>query len=399
MQREALRVLIVDDDEDYAFLLQDYLREKFIACRLFVYHAMSFDDALKVINSNGTFDLFIVDYLLNHINGIELVVEIRSRGLDAPIIFLTGYGNEEVAVSALKVGANDYLPKAKLTPELLAYSVHHAFEVVEYERQKRQYEEQLCKKTKELEELNRQLENRVSEEVKKNKEQEHMLILQNRLAAMGEMLSFIAHQWKQPLNAIGLIAQGLQEDCGSGDYTKEYVLGEINLIMEIIKHLSNTVDDFRSFIKTDTQCCQCKLSDVIKRIVNIIKPSFREKSIAIETEFIDDPEIYCMTNQLMHALINIINNARDALLERKVKSPKVTIVVDRYVEKARITIRDNAGGIDEQILNSIFEPYVTTKKEGSGIGLYMSRLLVEKNMNGRIYARNTEEGAEFVIEI
>jgi len=392
-----LKLLIVEDDVDYAFLIKDYLKERFGHLQLELNHATNFHDALQEIDKNGTYDLFIFDYLLNHINGIDLITAVRSRGIDSPIIFLTGYGNEDIVVSAFKAGATDYISKAKLTPEILMRAVHHVLEAVAYERQKKRDSEALRLKTRELEELTHYLEQRVAEEVNKSRQKDHMVMMQNRLAAMGEMLGYVAHQWKQPLNALGLIVQDLQEACLEGEADRDFYLDAFHRLMEIIKHMATTVDDFRRFLSPDKQKRPCLLSDVVNKTINLVKDSFKDRFIKIDLRIIKDSELLCLPNELCHVLLNILNNARDALIERKVSEPQVTITIDKTDGRPLISISDNAGGIEESLLPSIFEPYVTTKQDGSGIGLYLSRLIVEKNMGGRIYARNIENGAEFVV--
>ncbi len=392
-----LKILIVEDDEDYAFLIKDYLKERFGHLQLDLHHVANVHGALEEIEKNGTFDLFIFDYLLNHINGIELITAVRSRGIDSPIIFLTGYGNEDIVVSAFKAGATDYISKAKLTPEILMRAVHHVLEVVAYERQKRKDDEELRIKTRELEKLTQYLEQRVAEEVSKSRQKDHMVMMQNRLAAMGEMFGYVAHQWKQPLNSLALIVQNLQDSCMEGDAAKKDFVEDFQRIMDIIKHMSSTIEDFRSFMRTDRQKRPCLLSDVVNKTMTLVKDSFKERFIKIAVKIEKDAEVLCLPNELCHVLLNILNNARDALIDRKVSDPQVIIIVDKTDGRAIISVRDNAGGIEESLLPTIFDPYVTTKKDGSGIGLYMSKLMVEKNMGGRIYARNTDEGAEFVV--
>ncbi len=396
---DSMKILIVEDDEDYALLIKDYLRDKWSSQKLTLHHAVNFKNALELIETNGTFDLYIFDYLLNHINGIELIQAVRHRGIDSPIIFLTGYGNEEIAVTALKTGATDYISKAKLTPELLHHSVHHALEVCSFERQKKRYDEELRIKNEELAKLNYYLEQRVNEEVKKNKDREHMFILQNRQAAMGEMFSYIAHQWKQPLNAIGLIIQTMEDVFKEEGYQEAFFQEEVKKVMSLIQHMACTIDDFKHFLVPDRQKSHCILGDVISKTINLIQDSFKANHIAIHSEIRVNRPVWCLPNQLCHVLINILNNARDALIQRMIKDPWVKIVLDFEDDRSVISISDNAGGIDESIIDKIFDPYITTKKEGSGIGLYMSKLMIEKNMNGHIYARNTDEGAEFVIEL
>lgn len=397
LDKETLHVLIIDDDDDYVFLIQDYLKLKFTSTDFIFKVAKDPEEAIEIINSSPTFDLYIVDYMLNYKNGIEIIIEIRSKNIDTPIIFLTGYGNEDVAVTAMKVGATDYISKTKLTAELLEHSVLHSMEVCRYHRQKLEYEKQLKLKNEQLQKLNTFLEERVKEEIRKNQDKEHMMLLQNKHAVMGEMIGYIAHQWKQPINALALLIQALQDDFADGEVDSRYVDGLVQKAMHIINYMSSTIEDFRNFFIPDKQSCKCQVSEIIHKTVNLIRDSLRENSITIHVDIIDDVSITCLPNQLCHVLLNILSNARDALVQNKTNDSYVKITVQKIDNHCQISIKDNAGGINQSILNRLFSPYVTTKKDGTGIGLYMSKLMIENNMKGSITAENTLEGAEFKI--
>jgi len=233
------------------------------------------------------------------------------------------------------------------------------------------------------------------------REQEQLLIHQSRQAAMGEMIGNIAHQWRQPLNALGLVVQQLPVFYEFGEFTKDYLDKSVKQAMELIQHMSKTIDDFRDYFRPYREKVEFKLSEATTNTVSLIKDSFRNQHISIEYMVIEDSVIFGYPNEFAQALLNILNNARDAITERHPDNPKVIIFISRQGSRAVITISDNAGGIPEDIINKIFDPYFSTKgpMAGTGIGLYMTKTIIEKNMGGIIAARNIANGAEFRIEV
>jgi C4-dicarboxylate-specific signal transduction histidine kinase len=233
------------------------------------------------------------------------------------------------------------------------------------------------------------------------REKEQMLIHQNRQAAMGEMIGNIAHQWRQPLNTLGLIVQQLPLYYDIGELTKESLDGCVVQSMNLIQHMSKTIDDFRNYFRPDKDMVVFKASEAIKNTLSFIEDSFKNQRIRIEVTAKHDPAITGYPNEYAQVLLNILNNARDALIEREVDDPRVTISIFSNGDRAVVTISDNAGGIPDEIMGKIFDPYFTTKgpQTGTGVGLFMSKTIIEKNMGGRLVARNTANGAEFRIEV
>jgi PAS domain S-box-containing protein len=252
-----------------------------------------------------------------------------------------------------------------------------------------------------LKELNEELENLVAQRTAELREKDQILLLQSRLAAMGEMIGNIAHQWRQPLNALGLIIQQTVLFYDLGELDKEVLNKNASQSMELIKHMSRTIDDFRNYFKPDKEKVEFNVRESIAKTVSLIEDSFKNQNISIEVVVNDDPVIYGYPNELSQALLNIINNARDALIERKIGNPLLTITIGSEDGRAFITIADNAGGIPGEIKDRIFDPYFTTKgpQQGTGVGLFMSKSIIEKNMGGRLTVRNIANGAEFRIEV
>lgn len=266
---------------------------------------------------------------------------------------------------------------------------------------RKRVEEQLRQKTAQLEELNRTLVEKVREEVDKNREKDHLLILQSRQAAMGEMIGNIAHQWRQPLTAISLLIQDLGECYVYGDFTKEYLDTTIRNALNVIRHMSHTIDDFRNFFKQEKEKKAFSVGEVVTRSLSFIESSLRFNNIAVEIDIDDDLLAFGFPNEFSQVLINIIGNAKETFRERATSEPLIRIQGCREEKRAVVTITDNAGGISEQIIDKIFEPYFTTREfgNGTGLGLYMSKTIVEKNMDGKLTAFNIEGGACFRIVI
>jgi len=253
----------------------------------------------------------------------------------------------------------------------------------------------------ELKELNDTLEDRVKEEVEKNRQKDNQLVLQSRLALMGELLSMIAHQWRQPLNAIGGIISNLKLDIAFGELSESHIKETTQKIEKLILHLSNTIDDFSKFYREEdeNQFEKIEISKIIDESLNIILASIKNNNIDLKLDIQDNETIYIMPNRLKQVILNLIKNSLDALKEREIKNPYIKIKVFKK-DNLIIEITDNAGGIDESIIDKVFDPYFTTKdeKNGTGIGLYMSKMIIEK-MGGKLMVSNDTNGAKFTIEL
>lgn len=252
--------------------------------------------------------------------------------------------------------------------------------------------------------LNTTLEQRIGEAVKQLRQKDDMLIQQSKLAAQGELLTNIAHQWRQPLNNIAAYIQAMQFLNKAGELTQEEMGRDIEAVMEILQYMSQTIDDFRSFFVRDRSSAQeFLLLPVIAKAIAIITPTLSAHNIPVQllTDNGDDLRITGYPNEFAQVMMNLLYNARDALLERKISDPRIEIRVGREQGRTVVTVQDNGGGIEANVLPSIFDPYFTTKKpaQGTGIGLYMSKTIIEKNMGGTLTAGNTAEGAELKIRI
>jgi signal transduction histidine kinase len=232
------------------------------------------------------------------------------------------------------------------------------------------------------------------------REKEQIFMQQSRQAAMGEMIGNIAHQWRQPLNTLGLMVQELPLVYDVGELSREFLQENVNKTMEIIRHMSQTIDDFRNFFKPDKEKVDFDVLAIVKKTISLVKGSFNERCIRLQVKDGDTTIVHGYPNEFSQVLLNILDNARDAFSEQA-KAPQVTIDIRKEGDKAIIAITDNAGGIAEDDLARIFEPYFTTKgpDKGTGVGLFMAKNIIERNMGGRLSASNTAGGARFTIEI
>ena len=256
-------------------------------------------------------------------------------------------------------------------------------------------------KTLELENLNNTLDTRIKEEINNRKKQEQLLIQQSKLAEMGEMISMIAHQWRQPLSALSTIVQNIHLRYSLDKLDKEYLDKQKILSNALTEKMSKTIEDFRNFFKPNKEKHAFSIKDAISKTIFLIDDSFKSNSIKIEIQILDDIKLFGFESELSQVLLNILTNSKDAFLEKKIENPHIIIRTKRIQTHMKILISDNAGGISESIINKIFEPYFTTKDSynGTGLGLYMSKIIIEQNMQGELKVKNIPQGVEFIIYI
>mgnify|MGYP005986962821 CR=1 FL=1 len=231
--------------------------------------------------------------------------------------------------------------------------------------------------------------NDIKEKILENDRQQHMLAQQSKMAAMGEMLGNIAHQWRQPLSMITTAASGMKMQKEFDSLDDETFNRSVDNITNSAQYLSKTIDDFRNFFKTEKVSSHIKIASVLEKTLKLTKEQFKSNQIK-EIEEIEDFEIYGVENELIQALINILNNSRDVLLTKKYER---RIQINTYIkgDKGILKITDNGGGIKEDIIDKVFEPYFTTKHkaQGTGIGLYMTEEIIKKHLEASIRIKNT----------
>ena len=280
---------------------------------------------------------------------------------------------------------------------------HHIDESLQHKVDQRTLE---LKKAKiEIEKINKNLEKRIKEEINENKIKQQIIFHQSKMAAMGEMIENIAHQWRQPLSVISTSATGLILKSEISTLNKEEIVNTMECINNHTQYLSHTIDDFRKFFSLKKEKNTFCLKDSIKKVFKLLSSEFANSNINI----IENTQEVCIISyeyELIQVLINILNNAKDQLIEKEIKEKYIFIDI-KVKENVEISIKDNAQGIPTKLLHKIFKQHFTTKSKqnGTGIGLYMSNMIITKNLKGKInvsnktftYNNTDYKGAEFKI--
>jgi signal transduction histidine kinase len=252
-----------------------------------------------------------------------------------------------------------------------------------------------------LSSLNVTLQKKVAAGLEKEREKDRMLLKQSRLAAMGEMIEQIAHQWRQPLNTMALIMQDLYFKFKLKTFVEEDFDKANTLINENLQYMSKTIDDFRNFHQPGVRGELTSIEAIVNMAITLNEASLKYSNITCTLHSNEPHNVVVARNELVQILMNLIKNSRDAMTERRVGAGRIDIYVETGENMVTIVVEDNAGGIPEVVMDQIFEPYFTTKSKskGTGLGLYMSRSIIEESMGGTLQAQNGEHGARFIITL
>jgi signal transduction histidine kinase len=368
-------ILYVEDEkgiqEQLAEVLQEYCDELYLA-----------DDGIQGLLQYRQHapKIVVSDIKMPVMDGIEMVRQIKAMDKDARVIFTTAFSDYDFLQSAIEMQVDGYILKP-----------------IDLER----LEEKLTRIIRDI----------MNEE--ELEEKERLLVQQSKLAAMGEMISNIAHQWRQPLGAISAMVSAVQVEAAlNGSISEDRINECVHDVQEQTSYLSQTIDDFRHFFSPHNDSEPYHLWEFINRCVGLVKASFDNETIELITEIDESIENMGDPNQLTQALINILNNARDALKAVEGLQKKLVFLFSVTTgdhDQAVITIRDNAGGIPEAVIGHIFDPYFTTKfkSQGTGLGLYITHTIITRNLGGSIEAVNdvfehegeTYKGAKFIIKL
>ena len=243
---------------------------------------------------------------------------------------------------------------------------------------------------------NENLEQKIAEALEDNRLKTQQMIEQSRLAQMGQMISMIAHQWRQPLSAISATSSALEIKAQLNKLTNEQIVQYVGKISQYAKHLSTTINDFRDFFKPNKLKQEVSTNELVSSVLQIIQTSLRNKNITIDLHLESNKKLMTYANELKQVVLNLIKNAEDVLLEKKVANPIIKITTTSNT----ICIEDNGGGVKDEIKDKIFDPYFSTKdKNGTGLGLYMSKIIIEEHCKGTLEEINTKDGAKFIIRL
>ena len=368
-----INILIVDDVEANLISLEALLET--IDENYNIIKANSGAEALE-ITLNEEIDLIILDIQMPDMDGFEVAQLLKSNKTtkDIPIIFLTAaFKSEEWVHKGFELGAIDYLTKP----------------------------------IDENQFINRiSLYTRLIKTIEENRQKDKVLNEQSKMASMGEMIGNIAHQWRQPLSVISTAATGIQLQKEYHNLTDEELDEMLNKINESAQYLSTTIDDFRDLVKGDSKKIEFNISEYIEKALKLEEPVLKNNSIKLISNIDNTLTIKNYGNLLMQIIINIFNNAKDALKNNNDEQRYIFLELKKDNNDIIIKIKDNAGGIDEKVLPKIFEAYFTTKhkSQGTGLGLFMTYNMI-KSMDGRIEAHNCTfnynnieyKGVEFTI--
>jgi CheY-like chemotaxis protein len=388
-------ILVVDDTPSNLQVLGDLLELEGHDVLL----ASSSYEGLEKARLSPAPDLILLDVMMPGMDGYEVCRQLKSDvdTKDIPVIFITGMSDKINEEKGLKLGAVDYIHKP-FSLSLVSARVRNQLDLQSHRNHLTNLVEQ---RTAELAALNAELEQRVADEVEKSIQKDHLMFQHARLAAMGELLSHIAHQWRQPLNHLGLAIQSLPLDFEDGGLDGHKLKEFVDDTMGILGYLSRTIDDFRNFFAIEHSRTKFDPCQMTEKTIALIRTGFEQLGISVILVKQGSKPIMGYSDEFSQVVMNFLTNAKDILLERNVRKPMIEIRC--YYEDGIdcISVRDNGGGIREEILDKIFDPYFTTKfsSQGAGIALYMAKMIIEKHMGGSCTAINAADGAEFIIKL
>lgn len=370
MKEDKPTVLVVDDIPENIQVLLSSLKSDFS-----ILTATSGEKAIAISLKEPQPDVILLDIIMPEMDGYEVCRRLKAdkRTKDIPVIFVTVLGDGESELKGLEVGAVDYITKP-INPELVKARVTNHVEL-------KRYRDNLIDLLKEKEEV---------------------MIAQSRNASMGEMIQMIIHQWLQPLTTISTIASSqIVASLLDNEIDNKPLIKKMQNIDNAVKFLSGTIDDFRHFFAKNQKIESTELGDLVLKAKDLFGDSLETSGITMSIK--DDSNILVKinSNALLHVYINLIKNAKDALIENREKERYINVTVSDDEENVITTFCDSAGGIDEGIIDKIFEAHFSTKdqKNGTGLGLYMSKIIVEKRLYGRISVENSIDGACFKVTI
>ncbi len=382
-----INVLYAEDES----IIQEGIKETLTLFGINVICAQNGQEGLELFKEyNEKIDLILTDIKMPKLDGLGMIEKIREINRDIPIIITTAHQETSYLMQSIELNIDAYVLKP--------INIYKLEETLIKAIEPSILKQKLIEKNKKLE-----------IEIAKNEEKQKIMEAQSRFAAMGEMISMIAHQWRQPLASIGTASFNLKYKLLSGKFdltTKEgreeqseFFTSKLDEIEFYVQNLTTTIDDFRNFYKTDKTLVKTSIDKSIKSSLKILQKDLETNDIEIKLNLDSKNIINIYENELTHVFINILKNAQDKFLENKIENAVLEITTKDIDDGVHIEIYDNGGAFEKDNLDVIFEPYFSTKKEknGTGIGLYMSKIIIENNHNGKIDAKNINEGVSFNI--
>lgn len=338
-----------------------------------------------------TIPVCIVDMRMpNGIDGLETALRLKDIDPDVHIIIATAYSDRTSKEILDSLKRNTYYIRKPFNNEEI-YQLVYSLSLSYYA-------------TKTIQQLNNDLELKIEDEIEKNRQKDLLLFEQAKLAAMGEMIGNIAHQWRQPLNIVSMLFQKLHYLSKNNPSDEKAISTVVNQAMETIAHMSQTIDAFRGHFEPNREKTSYDPSSIIKSIAVLIEPSLNLSGISLNISSPREPiYLYGFPEDLKQVLLNIVNNAKDAISVNNIESGEISIKIELSVDDSELVIKicDNGIGIKEEYIGKIFEPYFTTKhkSQGTGIGLYMSKRIIEERLGGKIAVLASQNNTVFTITL
>lgn len=371
------KILIVDDKPENIRVLMEALETDYALVA-----ATSGKKALEMAHKDPMPDLILLDVIMPEMDGFDVCKAIKAdpSTKQIPVIFVTSINEAIGEEMGLNAGAIDYLHKP-IIPELVRARVKNHLELKSYQTD---------------------LEKKVSEETAKRMEQQALLVRQSRLAAMGEMMSAITHQWAQPLNVIGMCTDMIDSSLDEEELSKDELRHYLKSIRSNIGFMGQTMQDFKNYFKPNKNKQPFPIKEEVNTVTMMLSSQLKHASVNVHNEIASDIQAYGIPSEFKQVILNLISNAKDAIKSQtNDKGPgEIWFRAEQKDNQVALTIEDSGGGIPEEIIEKVFDDYFTTKGEdGTGIGLAMTKMIVEEGMNGQISASNSARGACFTLSL
>ena len=389
---DTWKLFIVDDDKDIHDITKLALKDlKFKDKYISFESAYSAEEAISKLKNNPQFAIVLLDIGMETSDaGLDVATFIRQQLQDnlTRIIIRTGQPGDVPENEIIdNYDINDYKSKTELTVEKLFTAIRTA--IAQYDQ------------INELATLNEELEERINSALEIQQQQQEALFLQDRTVQMGQLLNMLAHQWRQPLSRITAVTTQLKFSLALGEINPTEFQDKINGIEKYTHELSETIDEFRDVYQPEQLSESIPVCALLEKSAFIINSSFKENNINIEVICDKNEKGYFTSTALYQVILSILRNAQEVFMEVTVEEPKITISTTREKGLLQVLIQDNAGGVQEENLTKIFDPYFSTKtnKNGHGLGLYMSKSIIEKNCDGKLEVQNKNGGCCFTITL
>ncbi len=367
---DKFNILLLDDVKENLYSLKMLIEDNF---DVNIFLSSDAQGAMKILFENPV-DLILSDVQMPDVDGFEFVQYLKEIDTlkSIPIIFITGiYDKDEYKAKGYSLGAIEYITKP-INNDLLISKLKIYIDIY----------------------------NTIKEDKRKLDKAEKLLIQNSKMASMGEMIALIAHQLKQPLNTISLCCQDMTFTYDIGNVNDDFMKRFKDNTKSQIAYMNDTINGFLDFFNPNKRKEEFLIESSINKALDILRGKIVQNNTKIDFDIAqDDLKSFGVQTELTQAILNIINNSLDAFHEQKIIDGEIHIKLFKKEDKNIIILEDNAGGVENNNLNKILEPYFTTKEEGTGVGLYMVKMIVENSFTGELKVSNTQNGLNFIILI